>query len=100
MDPSIFMTLNQTILWENMSDQYRQTTNCQTRTDFYPLFSSLRPTDSEKKGLRFSFAFLQTDYLQDGRVNETLATVEKLSDLWNPGAMEGIPPFVTNCFCF
>ena len=37
--------------------------------------------------------------LTDGRVNETVATVEDLSDLWKPGAMDGIPPFVTNCNC-
>ena len=54
---------------------------------------------SKKKGLRFSFAFFQTNYLADGRVNETIATVEELSDLWKPGAMDGIPPFVMNCSC-
>ena len=25
--------------------------------------------------------------------------VEELSDLWKPGAMDGIPPFVMNCNC-
>ena len=37
------------------------------------------------------------NYLPDGRVNETVATVEELSDLWEPGAMDGMPPFVMNC---
>ena len=53
--------------------------------------------DSQRKGLRVSFAFFQRNYLPDGRVNETVATVEELSDLWKPGAMDGIPPFVMNC---
>ena len=33
-------------------------------------------------------------------MNETVATVETLRDLWKPGAMDGIPPFVMNCTCF
>ena len=53
--------------------------------------------DSKKKGLRISFAFFQRKYLQDRGVNETVATVEELSDLRNPGAIDGIPPFVMNC---
>ena len=32
-------------------------------------------------------------------MNETVATYEELSDLWKPGAMDGTPPFVTNCNC-
>ena len=55
--------------------------------------------DSQRKGLRVSFAFFQRNYLPDGRVNETVATVEELSDLSKPGAMDGIPPFVMNCNC-
>ena len=51
----------------------------------------LRRMDSKRKGLRVTFAFLQQNYLPDGRVNETVATVEELSDLWKPGAMDGIP---------
>ena len=27
-------------------------------------------------------------------MNETVAKVEELSDLWKPGAMDGTPPFV------
>ena len=38
-------------------------------------------------------------YKSDGQVNETVATVEQLSDLWKPGATDGIPPFVMNCNC-
>ena len=55
--------------------------------------------DSQKKGLRLSFAFYQRNYLPDGQVNETVATVEELSDLWKLGAMDGVPSFVMNCNC-
>ena len=62
-------------------------------------FSSFRTMDSRRKGLRVSFAFCQKSYLPDGRVKETVATVEKLSDLWKPVAMDRVPPFVMNCSC-
>ena len=75
------------------------TLNQQPRTDSYPVFSSLRTMNSKRKGLRVSFAFFQRNYLPDGRVNETVATVEELSDLWKPGTMDGLPPFVMNCNC-
>ena len=55
--------------------------------------------DRSQKGLRVSFAFFQRNYLPDGRMNETVAKVEDLSDLWKPGAMDGTPPFVMNCNC-
>ena len=32
-------------------------------------------------------------------MNETIATVEELSDLWKLGAMDGNTPFVMNCNC-
>ena len=32
-------------------------------------------------------------------MNETVAKVEELSDLWKPGAMVGTPLFVKNCNC-
>ena len=70
-----------------------------SRTNSDPVFSSLRTMVSKRKGLRVSFAFFQRNYLPDGRVNETVATVEELSDLWKPGAMDGVPPFVMNCNC-
>ena len=82
-----------------MSNQYPQPAIHQPRTDSYPVFSSLRTMDIKRKGLRVSFAFLQRNYLLDERVNETVATVEELSDLWKPGAMRGIPPSVMNCNC-
>ena len=55
--------------------------------------------DSQRKGLRVSLAFFQRNYLPDGQVNETVATVEELSDLWKPGVMDGSPQFVMNCNC-
>ena len=83
----------------SISNQYPQPTTHQSRTDSYPVFSSLRTMDSKRKGLRVSFAFFQRNYLPDRRVNETVATVEELSDLWKPGAMDGILAFVMNCKC-
>ena len=51
---------------------------------------------SKRKRLEVSFAFFffQRNYLPDERVNETVATIEELNDLWKPGAMDGVPPFV------
>ena len=99
MAPAALMSLNHTIDRYSMSNQYLQPTTHQLRKDSYSVFSSLRRMDSQRKGLRVSFAFFQRNYLTDGRVNETVATVEELSDLWKPGAMDGIPPFVMNCNC-
>ena len=82
-----------------MSNQKPQTTTHQSRTDSNPAFPSLRTMDKKRKGLRVSFAFFQRNYLPDGRVNETFATVEELSDLWKSGTMDGIAPFATKCIC-
>ena len=97
MVPAALMSLNHTKDRYSISNQYPQPTTHQPRTDSYPVLSSLRRMDSQRKGLRVSFSFVQQNYLPDGRVNETVATVEKLSDLWKPGGMDGIPPFVMNC---
>ena len=99
MSPAALTSLNHSNDRYSISNQYPQTTTHQARTDSYPVFSSLRTMNSKRKGLRVSFAFFQRDYLPDGRVNETVATVEELSDLWKPGAMDGIPPFAMNCNC-
>ena len=93
------MSLNYTNDTYSMFNQYPQPKTQQPRTDTYPVFSSLRTMDSKRKGLRVSFAFFQRNFLPDGRANETVATVEKLSDLWKPGAMDESPPFVMNCNC-
>ena len=79
--------------------RYPETTIQQPRRDSCPVFASMRTMDSNRKGLCVSFAFFQKKYLPDGRVNETVATFEELSDLWKPGAMDGIPPFVLKCKC-
>ena len=97
MVPAALMSLNHTNDRYSMSNQYPQPTTRQPRTDSFPVLSSLRRMDSGRKGLRVSFAFFQRNYLPDGRLNEIVATVEELSDLWKPGAMDGIPPFVMNC---
>ena len=84
MSPAALTSLNHKNDTYSMSNQYAQPTTHQSRTDLYPVFSSLRTMDSKRKGLRVSFAFFQRKYLPDGRVNETFATVEELSDLWKP----------------
>ena len=99
MAPAALTSLNHTNDTYSTFNQYPQPTTQQPRTDLYPVFSSLRTMDSKKKGLRVSFAFFQRNYLPDGRVNETVAKVEELSDIWKAGAMAGIPPFVMNCNC-
>ena len=99
MVPAALMSLNHTNDTYSMFNQYPQQTTQQPRTDSYPVFSSLRKIESKRKRLRVSFAFFQRNYLPNGRVNETVATVENLSDLKKPGAMDGLPPFVMNCNC-
>ena len=97
--PAAPMSLNHINDRDFMSNQYPQTVTHQPRIDSNPVFSSLRTMNCKMKGLRVSFAFFQRNYLADGRVNETVATVEEMSDLWKLGAMDGMPPFVMNCNC-
>ena len=82
--PAALMSLNQTNDTFSTFSLYPKPTTQQPRTDLYPVFSSLRTMDRKKKGLRVSFAFFQRNFLLDGRANETVATVEELSDLWKP----------------
>ena len=93
------MSLKHTNDTHSMSKQYPQPSTHQPRTDSFSVFSSSITIDSKRKGLRVSFAFFQRNYQRDGQVIETVAPVEDLSDLWKPGAMDGIPPFVMNCNC-
>ena len=79
--PAALMSLKHSNGSYSMSNQHPQPTIHQPRTDLYPVFSSSRTMDSKRKGLRFRIAFFQRHYLPDGRVNETVATVEKLNDL-------------------
>ena len=99
MVPAALMSLNHTNDNDYLSNQYPQPTTHQPRTDSSPVFSSLRTMDSKRKGLRVSFAFFQKHHPPDGRLNETVPTVEELSDLWKSGAVDGIPPFVMICNC-
>ena len=99
MVPATLMSLNYTNDGYPMSNQFPQPTTHQPRTDSYPVFSSLKRMGSQRKGLRISCAFFQRNYQSDGAVNETVATVELLSDLWKPGAMNGVAPFLMNCNC-
>ena len=99
MVPAALMSLSHTNDTYSMFNQYPQRTTQQPRADSYAVFSSLRPMNIKRKGLRVSLAFLQRNYLPDGRMIETVAKVKELSDLWKPGAMDGTPPFVMNCNC-
>ena len=99
MVPAALMSLSHTNDRYSTLNRYPQPTTHQPRADSYPFFSSLRTMNSKSKGLRVSFAFFQRNYLGDGRMNETFAKVEDLSDLWKTGAMDGTPPFVMNCDC-
>ena len=99
IDPTANMSLNHTTDGDSMSIQYAQTTTHQPWTDLYPMFSSSRLMDSKKKGLRISLAFFQRYYLLEGWINETIATVDELSDLWTTGAMDGVPVIVMNRSC-
>ena len=82
-----------------ISKQYPQTTTNRPRTDLNPVFSSLQTIETKNLGLSVSFAFFGKNYQPVGRVKETVAAVEELSDLWKPGARDGAPPFVMNCRC-
>ena len=93
------MSLSHTNDTFSMFNQNPQPTTQQPTADSYPVFSLIRTMNSKRKWLRVSFAFFQRIYLLDGRMNETVAKVEELSDLWKPGAMDGTPPFVMNCKC-
>ena len=97
--PATLLSLYHTNDTYSLFNQYPQPTTQQPSAVSYPVFSSLRTMNSKRKGLRVSFAFFQRNYLPDGRMNETVAKVEELSDLWKPGAMDGTPPFVMNCNC-
>ena len=97
MVPAALMSPKHTNDRYSMSNQYPQPSTNQPRTDSYPVLSSLRTMDSKMKRLRVRFEFFQRNYLPDGRVNETVVTVEELSDIWKTGAMDGIPAFVMNC---
>ena len=99
MVAAALMSLNHTNDRYSMYSQYPQPSTHQPRTDSFPVLSSVRTMDSKRQGLRVSFALSQRNYLPDGRVNETVATVEELNDLWKLGAMDGIPPFEMNCNC-
>ena len=97
MDPAALKSLNHTTDRYSMSNQCPQALTHGPRTDLYPVFSSLRTTDKKRKGLRVSFAFVDKNHLMDGKVQETIPTVEALSDLWKPGAMDGVALFLMNC---
>ena len=99
MLPAALMSLSPTNDTYSTFNHYPLPTTQQRRTDSYPVFSSLWTMNSKRKGLCVSFAFFQKNYLPEGRMNETVAEVEDLSNLRKPGAMDGTPPFVMNSNC-
>ena len=60
---------------DSMSNEYPQTTTHQPGAHSYPKFASLRTMEGKKKGFRISFALFRRNYLLEGRVNETVATI-------------------------
>ena len=94
------MSLNYTNDIDYTSNRYAEQTIHQPSTHSSPVFFSLRTKNSKRKGLRVSFVFFQKKYPPDGRLNEIVATVVELSDIWKPGPMDGIPPFVMNYICY
>ena len=88
MDLAALKSVNGTDDGDCTFNQYPKTTSCQHRLDLYPVISSRRRMDKKRKGFRVSFTKIQKNYLPDGRVNVTVATVEELSDLWKLGAMD------------
>ena len=57
--PAALMSFSHTNDIDSTFNQYPQPTTQQPRADSYPMFSSLRTTNSKSKGLRVSFAFFQ-----------------------------------------
>ena len=88
MDYAAPLSLNQNPDSDLMSSQYPQALTLLRKTDLHPIFSSIRLTESTRKGLLVSFAFFQRYYLPHGRVNESVAAVEELSDCWKPSARD------------
>ena len=100
MIPAALTSLNHTNDRYSMSNLYLQPTTHLPRTDWTPVFPSLRTMDNESKDCASALLSFIRNYLPDGRVKEKIATVEKWSDHWKPGAMNGIPLFVMNGNCF
>ena len=99
MVAAALMSLNHTNDTYSMFNQYPQPTTQQLRRD--PIRCSHHCEQWTVKGrdCESGLHSFKEIFLPDGRVNETVATVKELSDLWKPGAMDGIPPFVMNCSC-
>ena len=96
MFPAALKSLNYASDRDSMSNQYLQPTTHQTRTDPYPMLSSLQTMDSKRKGCVSALPSLkEITYC----TTETVAKVEKLSDLWKPGSMDASLPLVMSCKC-
>ena len=96
MVPAALMSLNHTNDRYSMSNLNLQPTTHLPRTDWTPVFPSLWTMDNESKDCASALLSFIRNYLPNGRVKEKIATVEKWSDHWKTGAMDGIPLFVMN----
>ena len=83
-DPLAFLSLKHTTDREPLSNQYPRTTTHQPKTDLYLLFSSMRPLDSKKKGLRVNFAFFQKNLYQKNEWTKQLLRLKNWVIFGNP----------------
>ena len=100
MVPTAPLSLNPTNDSHSMYNEYPQAKTHQPRTDSYPVLSCLRMMDSKRKWLRVSLALFQRKHITEGQVNNTIATVEELVDLWKPGAKDGFRRLRWTVFVF
>ena len=99
MVPAALMSLNHFYDRDPLSNQKHQPTT--HKLEQTQIQSSLHCERWTVRGKDCASALnsFKTNYLPDGRVDETVATVEELNDLWKPGELDGIPPFVMKCNC-
>ena len=99
VDPVSLLLFNHIHDLDLMIIQCSQTVTHQNKIDLLPPIDSLRPMNNERKGLRGSFEFFHKKSLPNRQLNNTLPLDGELRDSWEPGALEDVPPFVTNCNC-
>ena len=99
MDPSALIKLSHTPEGDIMTIRHTQASTLSRKSDGYPILASVRQMDSDRNVLRISFASFQRNYLTDGRLKETVQTVEEMTVCWEPGAMVGFSLFVLNKNC-
>ena len=70
-----------------MTTQFPQTSAIQPETDFFPVFSSLRPMDGERKIFRVSFPFTEKiNYWTEDSTKQLLRSQKRLIlGVWSKG---------------